>query len=671
MPSNRPDSQERGTGDPSQKPVRQSLFPSWIWWVLLLAILGWNAYALIVPKTPPAISLSYTAFLDQVKSGNVSAVTFKGQSIEGTFRQPIDNPARTSPPPGTGVSPTEPAAPSGPGEAPASFSRFTTVVPQQTDNQLMPLLEQYGVTVSAVDTGGGSWLLDLIISVLPMGILVFFLIMMTRQAQGGQQAVFGFTKSQARMYNQERPGVTFADVAGEDEAKVELMEVVDFLKNPARYRSLGARLPRGVLLVGPPGTGKTLIARAVAGEAHVPFFSISASEFVEMFVGVGARRVRDLFERAKAEAPAIVFVDELDAVGRRRGVGLGGGNDEREQTLNQLLVEMDGFDEETHVIIVAATNRPDVLDPALLRPGRFDRQVTVGLPDRAGREAILKIHTRPLRLAADIEPEVLARRTPGFSGADLANLANEAALSAARRGATEVHMRDFDEAMDKIVLGTRQAKLLSEEERRVVAYHEGGHALVAKLTPGADPISKVTIIPRGMSLGVTEQLPEEDRRNYLKGYLLGRLAVMLGGRAAEELAFGEPSTGAENDLKQATNLAQRMVGTWGMSDELGPVFYGIGESHPYLGRDAGQPHEVADATAAKLDAAVRRLIEQAHADACALLQRHRSLLDAIVNELLAHETVDGRWIDSLLENNAVPAPAAGDPADAVELRPES
>jgi cell division protease FtsH len=388
----------------------------------------------------------------------------------------------------------------------------------------------------------------------------------------------------------------------------------------------------------------------------VPYFTISASEFVEMFVGVGAGRVRDLFAKAKQAAPAIVFVDELDAVGRQRGAGLGGGSDEREQTLNQLLVEMDGFDDQTNVIVLAATNRPDVLDPALLRPGRFDRHVMLGLPDRAGREAILKIHTRRVPLAPDVSLAVLARRAPGFSGADLANLANEAALAAARRGGTNVTMDDFDMAMDKIVLGTRQATLIGEEERQLCAYHEAGHALVAKLTPGADPVNKVTIIPHGRALGVTEQLPQEDRHTYPRDYLLGRLAVMLGGRAAEELEFGQPTTGAESDLKQATHLARRMVGLWGMSAALGPISYGMGETDPFLGRELARPREYAEATAAELDAAVRSVIEEAHQRARATLEEHRVLLDVLARELIAHETVDAPRLDALLEDAPIAPP---------------
>jgi cell division protease FtsH len=609
----------------------------------LMVLMAWNAYLFLVPRVAPAIELSYTEFLDHVRAGQVASVTISGQSVEGEFTQPLvfpDNGTAVG-----GVPAGTEAATVGQG---TTYTEFTTVIPLQPDDRLMPLLEEHGVTVHARDVTAGSFFADLLLGMLPFALLIGLLLYIGRQSQRGQQNMFGFGGSKARLYTQEKPSVTFADVAGEVEAKRELTEVVDFLKRPAKYHALGARLPRGVLLVGPPGTGKTLLARAVAGEAGVPFFSISASEFVEMFVGVGASRVRDLFTKAKAAAPSIIFVDEMDAVGRQRGAGLGGGNDEREQTLNQLLVEMDGFDDKTSVILLAATNRPDVLDPALLRPGRFDRQVTVGLPDRAGREEILKIHTRDLPLAPDVKLEILARRTPGFSGADIANLANEAALQAARRGGTQVAMQDFDEAMDKIVLGTRRAALQIEEERRVVAYHEAGHAVVARLVPGADPVSKITIIPRGRALGVTAQLPEEDRYNYPRDYLLGRLAVLMGGRAAEEIVFKQPTTGAENDLKTATDLARRMAGLWGMSEELGPVWFGVGESHPFLGRELAGPKEFADATAAALDKTVRRIVEEAYKTAVELLTQHRPALDALADELLAQETVDAERLDEIL-----------------------
>ena len=546
--------------------------------------IAWNAYSLLVPKGPPTVEVSYSAFLEQVRAGNVAHQILRGQGIEGVFKQ------ETLWPPASGNAPAATAGPSAPAppqadKPAASFTRFTSVVPAQGDDRLLPLLEGNGVAVTAKDLAAGSWLIDLAVNAAPMLLLVGLLVLMGRQARRGQQDLFRFGRSGAHMFEAQRPEITFADVAGVDEAKAELEEIVGFLKEPERYRQLGARLPRGALLVGPPGTGKTLLARAIAGEAHVPFFIISASQFVEMFVGVGASRVRDLFGKAKAAAPSIVFVDEIDAVGRQRGAGFGGGNDEREQTLNQLLVEMDGFDDKTKIVVLAATNRPDVLDPALLRPGRFDRQVTVGLPDRAGRAAILGIHTRGLPLSQDVELDQLALRTPGFSGADLANFANEAALAAARRAATEVAVIDFDSALDSILLGTLQPGLLNQQERRLVAFHEAGHALVARLTPGADPVNKVTIIPHGRALGVTMQLGDEDRRNYSRSYLLGRLDVMLGGRASEEVVFGDPTTGAESDLKAATSLARRMVGLWGMSEELSSVWYGVGEAHPFLGRE--------------------------------------------------------------------------------------
>jgi cell division protease FtsH len=626
--------------DGQEPPVRTSGLPPWVWWLGLAVLMAWNAYLFLVPRAAPAVELSYTQFLDQVRAGQVASVTISGQSVEGEFRQPMEFPNDGAM---GGVPAGAEAAAQG-----TAYTEFTTVIPLQPDERLMPLLEEHDVTVHARDTTGRSFLADVALSMLPIALLIGLLLYMGRQSQRGQQNMFGFGGSKARLYTQEKPSITFADVAGEVEAKHELTEVVDFLKRPEKYHALGARLPRGVLLVGPPGTGKTLMAKAVAGEAGVPFFSISASEFVEMFVGVGASRVRDLFTKAKAASPSIVFVDELDAVGRQRGAGLGGGNDEREQTLNQLLVEMDGFDEKISVIVLAATNRPDVLDPALLRPGRFDRQVTIGLPDRTGRLEILKIHTRLVPLGPDVKLELLARGTPGFSGADIANLVNEAALQAARRGGKEVVMRDFDEAMDKILLGTRRAALQIEQERRVVAYHEAGHALVARLVPGADPVSKITIIPRGRALGVTAQLPEEDRYNYPRDYLLGRLAVLMGGRAAEEMVFRQPTTGAENDLKQATELARRMVGLWGMSEELGPVWFGVGESHPFLGRELAGSRDFADATAAELDASVRRIVEKAYGTAAGLLAQNRAALDALADELLAQETVDAERLDEIL-----------------------
>jgi cell division protease FtsH len=636
------DAQESSSGAPGG-----SRMPTWKQVVaFMVALTVWNAILLIPFAPPTSAQIPYSEFVAQAKSDNVTQVTFHGQSISGTFRQAIVWP-EASP----GASATTSSATSN--AATASYQTFTTTMPPTGDPELLPLLQQQRVTVDAEDTSsGGSLLWQLltlfITSVLPALLFIAFLLYMARQMQHGQQNMFGFGRSKARLFDAEKPKVTFADVAGQDEAKTELFEIVDYLKNGERYRKLGARLPRGVLLVGPPGTGKTLMARAVAGEANVPFFSISASEFVEMFVGVGASRVRDLFETAKKASPSIVFVDEIDAVGRQRGTGMGGGNDEREQTLNQLLSEMDGFDESTNVVVIAATNRPDVLDPALLRPGRFDRQVTVGYPDRAGREAILRIHTKQIPLAADVDLVNLSRAASGFSGADLANLANEAALLAARRSHETVEMADFEESMDKVMLGTPQAGLVDPDERRMVAYHEGGHALVAFLTPGADPVNKVSIVPHGQALGVTEQRPDEDRRNYSRAYLETRLAVMLGGRAAEELVIGQRTTGAASDLKGATDLARRMVGLWGMSDELGPVSYGIGETHPFLGREVADGREYSETTAARIDAAVAALVEEARLAATNVLREHRTTLDELARELTSKETVSAARLAELV-----------------------
>jgi cell division protease FtsH len=632
---------------------------------ILVGLLVWNGYLIFAPTSGPSATIPYSTFLAQARANNVAQVTLSGQAVDGTFRTAFQFPPRDA----SAAPSSAPAAASGSAAPPVSYLDFTSTLPPIDDPILLPLLESNGVVIQAKEAGGGSLLLNIAVSVLPLLLLFGFLAYTGRQMQRSQAGIFGFGGSKARVYDAERPKVTFADVAGEDEAKTELAEIVEFLKHPDKYRRLGARLPRGVLLIGPPGTGKTLLARAVAGEAAVPFFSISASEFVELFVGVGASRVRDLFAKAKAAAPAIVFVDEIDAVGRQRGAGLGGGNDEREQTLNQLLVEMDGFDDQTSVMVLAATNRPDVLDPALLRPGRFDRQVTVAFPDRAGREAILRIHTRGIPLAASVDLGALARSTPGFSGADIANLANEAALRAARKDRSDVTQEDFEEALDSILLGTRQPGLSNVDERRLVAYHEGGHAVVARLTAGADPVHRVTIVPHGRALGVTEQRPDDDRRNYPRDYLMGRLAVMLGGRAAEDVVFGQPTTGAESDLKEATSLARRMVGLWGMADEVGPVSYGVGETQPFLGRELAAPREYAEATAARIDDAVVAIITAARDRATAIIRTARPALDAVADELIAHEMVDSRRLDEILVHagfTPVQGTASGGPVVATD-----
>jgi len=602
---------------------------SWFWWVVLIGLMAWNIWTLW-PTSRPEVNLPYSAFLEQVRTGNVTGVQISGSEITGKFAQPVTwpEPAPASTP-ATSIQPTP---------APQTYTVFVTTFPETVgDPNLMSLLEQHAVEVS-VTPPPNPLLSALLANGLPLLLLVLVMVWMGRQATQSQSGIFGFGRSKPRVNTVERPTVTFKDVAGADEAKAELQEIVDFLRHPKKYHDLGARIPRGVLLVGPPGTGKTLMARAVAGEADVPFFSISASEFVEMFVGVGASRVRDLFEQAKSAAPAIVFIDELDAVGRRRGAGLGNVNDEREQTLNQMLVEMDGFDERHEVIILAATNRPDVLDPALLRPGRFDRQVVVGLADRPGREGILRIHTQNLRLAPDVDLALLARTTTGFSGADLANLCNEAALVAARRDHTQVAMADFEEAVDKVLLGEVRPLLLNDHDRRVVAYHEAGHALVAWLTPGADPVRKVTIIPRGRALGVTEQVPGEDHYNYSREYLLARLVVMLGGRTAEEIALGDVTTGAENDLVEATRLARRMVTRWGMGS-LGPMAFQADEQQPFLGYELAQGRDFSEATAAQVDQDVQRLLEASHEGAHRVLMGARDCLDKLVEVLLHEETV--------------------------------
>ncbi len=624
---------------PSEKPAppeRPRISP--IWWVIIFALFIWNIWT-FMPQTSQEIAVPYTAFIDQVKAGNVKDVQIDGAQVSGDFKSGL---------PGTSLLPPDQLATPAPTSQPVSgsqatptpelYTAFTTTFPEAVgDPNLLSLLEANNVVLN-VKTPSNPLILDLLINGLPFILLIAAMVWMGRQNLKSQSGIFNFGRSKARQYDLERPEVTFEDVAGAEEAKEELSEVVEFLRNPQKYYDIGARIPRGVLLIGPPGTGKTLLARAISGEAGVPFYTISASEFVEMFVGVGASRVRDLFEKAKASAPAIIFIDELDAVGRRRGAGLGAVNDEREQTLNQLLVEMDGFDDRHEVILIAATNRPDVLDPALLRPGRFDREVTVGLPDRRGREGILTIHTRGLRLAPDVSLLLVSRSTTGFSGADLANLCNEAALIAARAGRDQVSMQDFEEALDRIILGAARSTILSDHDRKVVAYHEAGHALVAWLLPNADPVHKVTIIPHGRALGVTEQLPGEDQVNYSREYLLSRIAVMLGGRTAEEIAIGDITTGAENDLMEATRLARRMVTRWGMGD-LGLMAFSSDEEQPFLGYELAQGHDYSEETKARIDAYIQRLLNDRHEEVRELLTRAQDKLETLVEALLRDETI--------------------------------
>lgn len=595
----------------------------WIWPAVLAVFLIWTLANLpdFGGGSGGSVSIAYSTLYNEVDRGNVINMTVREQSVSGTLKEAV----------------TLPDTQNRPRELPAG-ARFTSLLPSGSNQDFLTTAYKRGVSV-LIQPVEINPILYIITYFGPLLILVALLVWWGRRAQRQMNGAMGFGRTQAREYTVERPQVKFTDVAGQESAKTELVEVVDFLKEPDKYIALGAKIPRGVLLVGPPGTGKTLMARAVAGEASVSFFSIAASEFVEMFVGVGASRVRDLFRRAKENAPSIVFVDEIDAVGRQRGAGLGGGHDEREQTLNQMLAEMDGFDRTESVIVMAATNRPDVLDPALLRPGRFDRQVTVGLPDKTGREEILKIHTRDKPLDKEVQLVDIAKSTIGFSGADLANLANEAALNAARRNGKKLSMRDFLDAFDRIVLGNERPPLSDERERKVVAYHEAGHALVSALTPGADPVLKVTIVPRGQAGGVTVFMPDKENHLYSENYLRARMLVGLGGRAAELIAFDEVTSGAVGDLRQVTEIARRMVTQFGMSDAIGPLNFGDEDRQPFLGYTISQGRSYSEETAAKIDAEVRRIVEEAYTKTVKLLRDNRDKLDALAQALLANEVV--------------------------------
>jgi cell division protease FtsH len=577
--------------------------------------------------------LDYTTFMDEARQGRIAKVkmdggrTLKAQGRDG--------------------------------------KTYTIYTPGIQDPWMVGDLMKYGVTVEAKPEEEPSLLMNIFVSWFPMLLLIGVWIFFMRQMQGGGRGgAFSFGKSRARMLDENQNQVTFADVAGVDEAKEEVAELVDFLRDPTKFQKLGGRIPRGVLMVGNPGTGKTLLARAIAGEAKVPFFSISGSDFVEMFVGVGAARVRDMFEQAKKNAPCIVFIDEIDAVGRQRGAGLGGGNDEREQTLNQLLVEMDGFEGNSGVIVIAATNRPDVLDPALLRPGRFDRQVVVPLPDIRGREQILLVHMRKVPIAPDVDASIIARGCPGFSGADLANLVNEAALFAARGSKRLVDMDDFERAKDKVIMGTeRKSMVMPEEERRNTAYHESGHAIVAKLLPKTDPVHKVTIIPRGRALGVTMQLPEQDRYSYDRNYLLNNIAVLFGGRIAEELFMNQMTTGASNDFQRATALAREMVTRFGMSESLGPMVYAENEGEVFLGRSITTHQNISEATMQQVDNEIRRIIDTQYALARKLLEENRDKVEVMAKSLLEWETIDAEQINDIMAGKPPrpPKPVAAKP----------
>jgi cell division protease FtsH len=585
-----------------------------------------------------ASDISYSDFIGKVETGEVKSVTIAGEVISGQY-----NDGRS----------------------------FQTYAPQ--DPNLITQLRDKGVDIKARPATDESFLTSMLVSWFPILLMIGVWVFFMRQMQAGSGKAMGFGKSKAKLLTERQGRVTFEDVAGIEEAKEDLQEIVDFLKDPHKFQRLGGKIPRGVLLVGPPGTGKTLLARAIAGEANVPFFTISGSDFVEMFVGVGASRVRDMFEQAKKNAPCIIFIDEIDAVGRHRGAGLGGGNDEREQTLNQLLVEMDGFEANEGVILIAATNRPDVLDPALLRPGRFDRQVVVPNPDIVGREQILKVHMRNVPLAPDVDPRVIARGTPGFSGADLANLVNEAALLAARRNKRMVTQHEFEDAKDKVMMGAeRKSMAMSEEEKRLTAYHEAGHAIVALNVPAADPVHKATIIPRGRALGMVMQLPEGDRYSMKLKQMTSRLAIMMGGRVAEEIVFGEENvtSGAQSDIEQATKLARAMVTRWGYSKQLGTVAYGDNQEEVFLGHSVTRNQNVSEATSQKIDAEIRKLVEEGHALATRIIEEKRAELEALAKGLLEFETLTGEEIRELLKGkrpnrDASTPPSSSEPSSSV------
>ncbi|MBI1749305.1 MAG: ATP-dependent metallopeptidase FtsH/Yme1/Tma family protein [Acidobacteria bacterium] len=592
--------------------------------ILLLAVLLWK----MASTSGPAMreqEPSYSEFMAQVEQARVRDVTVTLSPISAEVA----------------------------GELKESSGKFRLTIAKESVPDLTKLLREKGVTINIKQETRNDWL-TFLLNALPFFLLVAFWIFMMRQMQAGGNKALSFGKSRARLLTAQQKKATFKDVAGTDEAKEELQEIIEFLKDPQKFQKLGGRIPKGVLLVGPPGTGKTLLARAIAGEANVPFFSISGSDFVEMFVGVGASRVRDLFEQGKKNAPCIIFIDEIDAVGRHRGAGLGGGHDEREQTLNALLVEMDGFESNEGVILIAATNRPDVLDPALLRPGRFDRRVVVARPDVKGREEILRVHTRKVPISDDVDLSVLARGTPGFSGADLANLVNEAALWAARQNRKMVMMVDFEMSKDKVLMGVeRKSMILSEEEKRNTAYHEAGHALVATMTPGADPLHKVTIIPRGMALGVTMQLPIDDKHTYTKEFLEAQLSVLMGGRAAEEIFLGKVTTGAGNDIERATEIARQMVCDWGMS-AMGPLSFGKKEEAIFLGREIAQHRDYSEETAIRIDQEVKKIVTTAYGNARGILETNRDALESIAQALLDREVLDAVELKLVIEGKPLP-----------------
>ncbi len=609
-----------------------------LWIVIaLVMILLYNLFSV---RPQPVTELIYSDFLSRIEEGGVDEVLLKGRDISGKF---------------------------------TDGTHFTSYSAEDPD--LVGFLREQGVRIVAKPSQESPWYVTIFVSWFPMLLLIAVWIFFMRQMQAGGSKALSFGKSKARLFSDSSVKVTFNDVAGVDEAEEELAEIIDFLKDPQKFQRLGGKIPKGVLIMGPPGTGKTLLAKAIAGEADVPFFSISGSDFVEMFVGVGASRVRDLFEQGKKHAPCIIFIDEIDAVGRHRGAGLGGGHDEREQTLNQLLVEMDGFEDNEGVILIAATNRPDVLDPALTRPGRFDRQIVVHNPDIKGRHGILNVHVKEIPMDDDVNLEVVARGTPGFSGADLANLVNEAALLAARMERQKVAMQDFEDAKDKVLMGVeRKSMIISDEEKRTTAYHEAGHTLVAKMIPGADPIHKVTIIPRGRAMGLTQQLPIDDRHTYPKDYLVDRITILMGGRVAEELVLGHLTTGAGNDIERATELARKMVCEWGMSEELGPLTFGKKEEQIFLGREIAQHRDYSESTAIKIDEEVKNLVDSSNQRTTEIITENIDTLHRLAQFLLEREVLDGAQIDIIIKGEELPAQEKKDNAEGstpeVEAQPD-
>jgi cell division protease FtsH len=603
-----------------------------VFFIIFVVLYVWNSF--FRTGAPAQYTINYSQFMDQLNAGNIKSVSIKKLLVDGEFVKEVNIQFQGE-------------------KKPAKVKYFQTVLPSFQGEGLLSQLREKNVIIT-VEAAEQGYFWSILIGILPWALIIGFWVLMMRRnqkIQGGPGGLFTFGASKAKLYDTKKPSITFKDVAGMDNVKMELRETIEFLKDPSRFVKLGAKVPKGVLLIGPPGTGKTLFARATAGEAAVPFYSISASEFIEMFVGVGASRVRDMFKKAKASQPSIIFIDEIDAVGRTRGAGLGGGHDEREQTLNQLLSEMDGFDPHEEVIVMAATNRPDVLDPALLRPGRFDRHVVIDKPSWKERKAILEIHVKGKVLADNVDFETLARGTPGMTGADLENLTNEAALVAVRKNKEKIDMHDFEEAEDIILMGAVKEDTISDAEKRITAYHEAGHTLVAWELPGADPIYKVSIIPRGMAMGITQLLPGEDRHYYPRTYLMNRLSIALAGRVAEKIVFNDISSGAQNDLKEATSLAEKMVAQWGMSERVGPINLGRGEEHPFLGRELSLPKRYSEAMAWLMDQEIQKMIIDAESRATEILTVKRHMLDALAEALMKEEMLERADVERIIQGS--------------------